>query len=66
MYTFYIKPLTWYNDLRSIAMINHTCPKCDAPKEHYCVTSSGKRRSEPHVERYTVLTLEERTTASQK
>jgi hypothetical protein len=58
-YEYYGKPENWDKWGFSIAVVNYNCPKCLAPKEHCCVTPSGKKAWPPHNQRCMLLTPEE-------
>jgi len=47
----YIKNSGWSGWLYSIAVVEEDCPRCGAPKEHYCATPRGKKVWPPHGER---------------
>jgi len=37
--------------LFSSMIMNHDCPRCGAPKGHYCRYPSGRTKRDPHIER---------------
>lgn len=59
IYKFYGRPINWERWGFSIAVVSYECPKCGAPKEHYCSSPSGKKVWPPHVNRCKLLTEEE-------
>ena len=55
----YGKPKNWDKLSFSIAVVNHECPICGAPKEYYCVSPEGKKIWPIHNERSLLLTPDE-------
>lgn len=60
-YQKYGKPDYWEYFSFSSAIVNHVCPICGSPKEHYCAAQDGRKIWPPHMARCLELTDEQRT-----